>query len=337
MLQPTEKPPASCAPRLAASIRPGPPPVMTVRARLRRAARRPPAPARSADALSPSRALPNTDTRAADARQRVESLDELGQDAQRPPRVRCGGKPDHFCPGADRGRRGRVCSRASTAGGLHAPCSEVDAPQTPWLPASLSADGVRPMVRHGTVPPELAAFRAGLEAALLRRGYDHARRRRTMRTLVCNFVDADRRRGRTGARTSGRSWPRSGTRPDRPDDFVRTGYPVLREGAVEPLGVRRARRDGALPDARAGQLRGARRPTATRRLLRPRRRAPRAARGVEPRDREHLDARPGARAVGRRRDHRVADRAGEQLEKLNLLPAAVADRRDPLGRATSPT
>ena len=37
-LQPTDRPPASCAPRLAASITPGPPPVITVKPRLRQRA-----------------------------------------------------------------------------------------------------------------------------------------------------------------------------------------------------------------------------------------------------------------------------------------------------------
>ena len=39
MLRPTERPPASAAPRLAASIRPGPPPVITVKPCLARQAR----------------------------------------------------------------------------------------------------------------------------------------------------------------------------------------------------------------------------------------------------------------------------------------------------------
>ncbi|MDX6376896.1 MAG: hypothetical protein QOE98_1199 [Gaiellaceae bacterium] len=78
---------------------------------------------------------------------------------------------------------------------------------------------------HGTVPPELAEFRAGLEAALLRRSYamletpDDA-------TLVCNFVDAADARPyrRTNKWTFVASfWHATAA----PDDFVRTGYPVL--------------------------------------------------------------------------------------------------------------
>jgi len=78
---------------------------------------------------------------------------------------------------------------------------------------------------HGTVPPELEEFRAGLEAALIRRGYtmlaspDDA-------TLVCNFVDAADARPyrRTNKWTFVASfWYAQAP----PDDFVRTGYPVL--------------------------------------------------------------------------------------------------------------
>jgi len=78
---------------------------------------------------------------------------------------------------------------------------------------------------HGTVPPELEEFRAGLEAALIRRGYtmlsspDDA-------TLVCNFVDAADARPyrRTNKWTFVASFWYA---PEPPADFVRTGYPVL--------------------------------------------------------------------------------------------------------------
>ena len=90
------------------------------------------------------------------------------------------------------------------------------------LSASLSA---MEFAFHGTVPPELAEFRVGLQAALIRRGYamletpDGA-------TLVCNFVDAADARPyrRTNKWTFVASfWHAS----EVPDDFVRTGYPVL--------------------------------------------------------------------------------------------------------------
>ena len=180
---------------------------------------------------------------------------------------------------------------------------------------------------NGTVPPELAEFRVGLEAALLRRGYamlgtpDDA-------TLVCNFVDATDARPyrRTNKWTSSRpSGTRGGARRLRAH-----GLPGAAEGPVEPLGVCRPGCDGAVSDARAGQLRGPRR-RRSRHLLRPRRRAPRAARGVEPGDREHLDARPRARAVGRRRDHGLADGGRRAAREAEPAPGAVADRRDPLG------
>ena len=78
---------------------------------------------------------------------------------------------------------------------------------------------------HGTVPPELAEFRVGLEAALCAAATtmletpDDA-------TLVCNFVDATDARPyrRTNKWTFVASfWYAS----EPPGDFVRTGYPVL--------------------------------------------------------------------------------------------------------------
>ena len=187
---------------------------------------------------------------------------------------------------------------------------------------------------HGTVPPELAEFRAGLEAALLRRGYDMLETPDDA-TLVCNFVDATDARPyrRTNKWTFVASFWYAA---EPPDDFVRTGYPVLLK-ALSNLSV------CVVPDVMARfltleqgnyEVRGGRR---ARLVLRPRRRAPGAARGVEPRDREHLDARPGARAVGRRRDHRVADGRRRAAREAEPAARAVADRRDPVGRATSPT
>ena len=78
---------------------------------------------------------------------------------------------------------------------------------------------------HGTVPPELAAFRVGLEAALLRRGYEMLETPDDA-TLVCNFVDAADARPyrRTNKWTFVASFWYAAAPPD---DFVRTGYPVL--------------------------------------------------------------------------------------------------------------
>jgi ribulose-5-phosphate 4-epimerase/fuculose-1-phosphate aldolase len=78
---------------------------------------------------------------------------------------------------------------------------------------------------HGTVPPELEGFRAGLEEALQSRGYakldspDHA-------TLVCNFVDADNPRPyrRVNKWTFVASFWYAAVPPE---DFIRRGYPVL--------------------------------------------------------------------------------------------------------------
>jgi ribulose-5-phosphate 4-epimerase/fuculose-1-phosphate aldolase len=77
----------------------------------------------------------------------------------------------------------------------------------------------------GRVPPELEPFAAGLEDALVQRGYakldspDAA-------NLVLNFVDGERPRPYRRATKStfvASFWPT----PEPPDDFVRRAYPVL--------------------------------------------------------------------------------------------------------------
>ena len=202
----------------------------------------------------PSRALPNTDT----ARPHRARASKPSTNSERMRSARHGSvwtkagslppcsRPWSACPSR---------SRASRLDGLHAPGSEVRSEYT--LRASLSA---MDFAFHGTVPPELAAFRAGLEAALVRRGYamletpDDA-------TLVCNFVDAaDAAAVPADEQVDVRRLVLARDRR-RPTTSSAPGYPVLAEGALEPLRLRRAGRDGAVPDARAGQLRGARRPT----------------------------------------------------------------------------
>ncbi len=78
---------------------------------------------------------------------------------------------------------------------------------------------------HGAVPPALQAFREGLEAALVRRGYTYLAAPDDA-TLVCNFVDAARPRPyrRTNKWTFVASFWHAAAPPD---DFVRIGYPVL--------------------------------------------------------------------------------------------------------------
>ena len=86
MPSPTLTPPASLAPLLAASIAPGPPPVITAKP-ASTSARPSRSPAAYAGSSAGVRAEPKTRDRRAELGQRAEALDELGLDAQHPPRV----------------------------------------------------------------------------------------------------------------------------------------------------------------------------------------------------------------------------------------------------------
>ena len=87
MLQPIDRPPASLAPRLAASMMPGPPPVMIAKPCL--GERRPPGVARrrSSGSRRPMRAEPKMLTAGPTSGEGVEALDELAHDPQHAPRV----------------------------------------------------------------------------------------------------------------------------------------------------------------------------------------------------------------------------------------------------------
>ena len=107
---------------------------------------------------------------------------------------------------------------------------------------------------NGTVPPVLESFASGLRAALLERGYEELDDGKKAR-LVINFVDrADPRpfRRRSKSTFVASFWAAE----DIPDDFLSHAYPVLVR-ALSNLSVCVVPGPrGALPDARAGQLRG---------------------------------------------------------------------------------
>ena len=88
MLQPTERPPSSRAPRLAASIMPGPPPVITVKPSALTRAARLRARARNTDASSSNRAEPKMVTHGPTKCRHAESADEVAHRSRNEQRLR---------------------------------------------------------------------------------------------------------------------------------------------------------------------------------------------------------------------------------------------------------
>ena len=133
---------ALAAPRLAASMMPGPPPVMTAKpASASAPADRPRRARRPGRRLRDPRRAEDGDRRP-DLGQRVEALDELGQDPQRPPRV---GLEER----RPLGRRPRGASRPRS-GGLRAGGRRPPGASTPGRGGSCGATGTRRrlLVRH---------------------------------------------------------------------------------------------------------------------------------------------------------------------------------------------
>ena len=119
MPSPTDTPPASDAPLLAASIAPGPPPVMTAKPASASAAPELDRPVCVVGVARPACGpLPNTRDRRAELGQRAEALDELRLDPQHPPRVGVHpvGRPARVEQPLVGGRRRGTCARRMSTG-----------------------------------------------------------------------------------------------------------------------------------------------------------------------------------------------------------------------------